>query len=168
MSGLDPTFFNNTVAAVNEIYGMFNCAFTQGALGPWNLMERQMALQLKHLIIICMQSRPGLHLESVPFQETVDPLWVLSKLLVSSGAHCVHTEDNEVEYCQGFWELDGKYRCVCHFGFRNHFEVLCRFEVCQPQSIRKGDLVELQLLFVIVALKEDPQKGKQCKLLVVL
>jgi hypothetical protein len=33
---------------------------------------------------------------------------------------------------------------------------------------RKGDIVELQLSFVVVPLKEDPIKGKQYKMLVVL
>jgi hypothetical protein len=38
-------------------------------------------------------------LECVPFQETVDPLGVLAKMEGSSGAWCVHMEDNKVEYC---------------------------------------------------------------------
>jgi hypothetical protein len=28
------------------------------------------------------------------------------------GAKCVHTEDNEVEYCQAFRQLDEKYKYV--------------------------------------------------------
>jgi hypothetical protein len=46
--------------------------------------------------------------------------------------------------------------------------VNCRFEVCPPQSFRKGDIVEAQLSFVVAPIKEDPVKGKQYKMLVVL
>ncbi|KAF8240169.1 hypothetical protein L208DRAFT_1234889, partial [Tricholoma matsutake] len=151
VSELDTPFFNNAVSAVNKIYGMFNHAFTQGALGPWNLTETD-GPSIEASNQYFTPSRPGLHLESVPFQENVDPSGVLAKMLALSGARCVHTNDNEVEYCRGFRELDGKYR----------------FEVCRLQSFRKGDIVELQLSFVVIALKEDPQKGKRCKLLVVL
>jgi hypothetical protein len=49
-------------------------------------------------------------LKSVPFQETVDSFGVLAKMEASSGARCMHTEDNEVEYCRRFRELDGRYR----------------------------------------------------------
>ncbi|KAF8237739.1 hypothetical protein L208DRAFT_1245591, partial [Tricholoma matsutake] len=143
VSGLDTLFFNNTVLAMNEIYGVFNHAFMQGALGPWNPTETDGPL-IEASNWYFTLSRPGLHLESVPFQENIDPTSVLAKMLALSGACCVHTKYNEVEY------------------------FLCRFEVCQPQSFRKEDIVELQLSFVIVALKEDPQKGGKCKLLVVL
>lgn len=37
-----------------------------------------------------------------------------------------------------------------------------------PQSFRKGDLVEIQVSFMVVSVKEDPLKGKQCKMVVVL
>ncbi|KAF8240623.1 hypothetical protein L208DRAFT_1231508, partial [Tricholoma matsutake] len=43
-----------------------------------------------------------------------------------------------------------------------------RFEACPPQSFRKGDIVEAQLSFVVIPIKEDLVKGKQYKLLVVL
>ncbi|KAF8237513.1 hypothetical protein L208DRAFT_1247069, partial [Tricholoma matsutake] len=137
MSELDTSFFNNVVSAMNKIYGVFDCAFTQGALGLWNLAETD-GPSIEASNQYFTPSRPGLHLESVLFQENIDPSRVLAKMLALSGAHCVHTDDNEVEY------------------------------LCRPQSFRKGDIVELQLSFVIVALKEDPQKGKRCKLLVVL
>ncbi|KAF8228588.1 hypothetical protein L208DRAFT_1486825, partial [Tricholoma matsutake] len=39
VSGLDTPFFDNVVVAVSEIYGVFDHAFTQGALGSWVLME---------------------------------------------------------------------------------------------------------------------------------
>ncbi|KAF8233192.1 hypothetical protein L208DRAFT_1267926 [Tricholoma matsutake] len=35
-------------------------------------------------------------------------------------------------------------------------------------DVRRGDIVEVQLLFVVIPIKEDPMKGKQCKMLVVL
>ncbi|KAF8228587.1 hypothetical protein L208DRAFT_1290811, partial [Tricholoma matsutake] len=37
-----------------------------------------------------------------------------------------------------------------------------------PQLFRQGDIVELQLSFVVIPLKEDRKKGKQYKMLVVL
>ncbi|KAF8224262.1 hypothetical protein L208DRAFT_1312446, partial [Tricholoma matsutake] len=142
VSGLDTPFFDNVVVAVSEIYGVFDRAFTQGALGSWVLMESHgPSLEVSNCYF--MPAKPGLCLESVPFQENVDPSGLLAKMLTSSGAQCTHTEDNEVEYCQGF-------------------------KACRPQSFRQGDIVELQLSFVIVPLKEDPKKGKQYKMLVVL
>ncbi|KAF8220277.1 hypothetical protein L208DRAFT_1069900, partial [Tricholoma matsutake] len=133
VSGLDTPFFNNVVSAVNKIYSIFDCAFMQGAPGPWNLTETDgPSIEASNWYFTPL--RPGLHLESVPFQENVDPTSVLVKMLALSRARCVHTKDNEVEY------------------------FLCRLEACQLQSFRKGDIGELQLSFVVVTLKEDPQK----------
>ncbi|KAF8229908.1 hypothetical protein L208DRAFT_1478655, partial [Tricholoma matsutake] len=138
VSGLNTPFFDNVEVAVSKIYGVFDHAFTQGMLGPWVLTESH-SLSLEVSNHYFTPAKPGLHLESIPFQENVDPSGLLTKMLASSGARCTHTEDNEVE-----------------------------FEVCRPQSFRQGDIVELQLSFVVIPLKEDPTKWKQYKMLVVL
>jgi hypothetical protein len=43
-----------------------------------------------------------------------------------------------------------------------------RFEVCGPQTFRKGDIVEVQLSFIVVPTKEDIITGNKYKFLVVL
>ncbi|KAF8231810.1 hypothetical protein L208DRAFT_1467313, partial [Tricholoma matsutake] len=107
-------------------------------LGPWVLTESHgPSLEVSNCYFT--PAKLGLRLESIPFQENIDPSGLLTKMLASLGAQCTHTEDNEVE-----------------------------FEVCHPQSFRQGDIVELQLSFVVVPLKEDSTKGKQYKMLVVL
>ncbi|KAF8240525.1 hypothetical protein L208DRAFT_1227127, partial [Tricholoma matsutake] len=147
VSGLDTPFFGKAVMAVNEIYGMFDHA----ALGSWNLTDcHGPSIEASNHYFTPV--RQGLALASLPFQENVDPCSVLAKMEVSPGARCVHTEDNEVEYCHAFREPDGRYR----------------FEACPPQSFRKGDIVEAQLSFIIIPIKEDLVKGKQYKMLVVL
>ncbi|KAF8240460.1 hypothetical protein L208DRAFT_1233277 [Tricholoma matsutake] len=152
ISGLDTTFFIDAVAAVNEIYGMFDHVFTEGALGPWDLTESHgPLLELSNHYFTPWKQ--VMHLESVPFLETVDQFGVFAKMLASPDARCSHTEESEVEYCQGFKELDN---------------VQCRFEACRPQSFRKGDIVELLLSFVAIPIREHPQKGKQYKMLAVL
>ncbi|KAF8239821.1 hypothetical protein L208DRAFT_1236059 [Tricholoma matsutake] len=156
VSGLDTPFFDKVVAAVSEIYGVFDHVFTQGVLGSWVLTESH-GLSLEASNRYFMPAKPGLCLESVPFQENVDPSGLLAEMLTSLGARCMHAEDNEVEYCMHtFYNNLGK----------NY--VKRRFEACRPQSFRQGDIVELQLSFVVIPLKEDPKKGKQYKMLVVL
>ncbi|KAF8221291.1 hypothetical protein L208DRAFT_1328770, partial [Tricholoma matsutake] len=153
VSGLDTPFFGEAVMAVNEIHGMFDRAFSHAALGSWNLMDcHGPSIEASNCYFTPV--RQGLALASLPFQENVDPCSVLAKMEVSPGARCVHTEDNEVEYCCAFREPDGRYR----------YEHLA----CPPQSFRKGDIVEAQLSFVVVPIKEDPVKGKQYKMLMVL
>ena len=111
VSGLDTPFFDNVVAAVNKIYGVFDCVFTQGMLGPWVLTE-SLSLSLEASNHYFTPAKPGLCLESIPFQENVDPSSLLAKMLASLGAQCTHTEDNEVEYYWRFRKLDGRYRHV--------------------------------------------------------
>jgi hypothetical protein len=97
--------------AVNEIYGMFDRAFTDGALGPWNLTEcHGPSIEASNHYFTPV--RQGSALTSAPFQENVDPCGVLAKMEASPGARCVHTEDNEVEYCRAFREANGRYRYV--------------------------------------------------------
>jgi hypothetical protein len=96
---------------VNEIYGMFDWAFTDGVLGPWNLTEcYRPSIEASNRYFTPV--RQGLALTSTPFQENVDPCGVLAKMEASPGAQCVHTEDNEVEYCCAFREANGRYRYV--------------------------------------------------------
>ncbi|KAF8240200.1 hypothetical protein L208DRAFT_1234455 [Tricholoma matsutake] len=148
MSGLDTPFFSEAVMVVNEIYGMFDRAFSHAALGPWNLTDcHGPSIEASNRYFTPV--RQGLALVSSPFQENVNPCGVLAKMEASPGAQCVHTEDNEVEYWHAFRETNGRYR----YG---------------PSSFRKGDIVEAQLSFVIIPIKEDPVKGKQYKMLVVL
>ncbi|KAF8229305.1 hypothetical protein L208DRAFT_1076303, partial [Tricholoma matsutake] len=151
VSRLDTTFFIDAVAAVNEIYGMFYHAFAEGVLGLWNLTESH-GLSFEASNRYFTPWKQGMHLESVPFLETIDPFGVFAKMLASPDAWYSHTEENEVEYCQGFKEPDGGYW----------------FEACRPQSFRKGDIVELSLSFVVIPIREHPKKGKQYKILAVL
>jgi hypothetical protein len=111
VSGLDTPFFGEAVMAVNKIYGMFDQAFTDGALGPWNLTECH-RLSIEALNHYFTPVRQGSALMSAPFQENVDPCGVLAKMEASPGAWCMHTEDNEVEYCCVFREANGRYRYV--------------------------------------------------------
>ncbi|KAF8228455.1 hypothetical protein L208DRAFT_1291452 [Tricholoma matsutake] len=151
VSGLDTPFFGEAVMAVNEIYGMFDRAFSHMALGSWNLTDcHGPSIEASNHYFTPV--RQGLALASLPFQENVDPCGILAKMEASPGARCVPTEDNEVKYCRAFREPDGRYR----------------FEACPPQLFRKGDIVEAQLSFIIVPIKEELVKGKQYKMLVVL
>ncbi|KAF8228379.1 hypothetical protein L208DRAFT_1291994, partial [Tricholoma matsutake] len=85
VSGLDTPFFDNVVVVVSEIYGVFDRAFTQGALGSWVLTESHGPLpEVSNRYFT--PAKPGLHLESVPFQENVDPSGLLAKMLTSLGA----------------------------------------------------------------------------------
>ncbi|KAF8234092.1 hypothetical protein L208DRAFT_1551434, partial [Tricholoma matsutake] len=104
VSGLNTPFFDNVEAVVSEIYGVFDHAFTQGVLGPWVLTESH-SLSLEASNHYFTLAKPGLHLESIPFQENVDPSGLLAKMLASSGARCTHTEDNKVRIQRTGWQI---------------------------------------------------------------
>ncbi|KAF8230826.1 hypothetical protein L208DRAFT_1279824 [Tricholoma matsutake] len=132
---------------------MFDRSFAHGELNSWTLTSVNDP-SLDALNHYFMPIKDSLCLESIPFQENIDPHGVLAKMLAAPGVQCIHTEENEVEYCRGFRQLDGQYKYV--------------FESCGPQTFRKGDIVEIQFSFMVVPIRPDPIKGKQCKMLVVL
>lgn len=111
VSGLETVVFDKAVDTANEVYGAFDWAFAQGELASWNLTPSNgPSLEISNQYFTLV--RDGLSLQGVPFQESVDPHNVLTCMADTPGAKCVHTEDNEVEYCQAFRQLDEKYKYV--------------------------------------------------------
>ncbi|KAF8220010.1 hypothetical protein L208DRAFT_1336227, partial [Tricholoma matsutake] len=147
LSGLGSPTFEQVILAAQEIYGHFDRQFTEGTLESWNNSpENSMALNISNRYLT-PQTEAGAQ-PSIPFFKGVDPRNILKNLSRGdlSQAH-IHTEDNQVQYF------------VLHRGRAGE----CKYEECEPQQFRIGDIVQVQMSFVAV-----PIKGGMHKMLTVL
>ncbi|RDB31017.1 hypothetical protein Hypma_000107 [Hypsizygus marmoreus] len=146
VSGLETPTFAAALASTVEIFGYFDRQFCEGKLQSWSasddLGDRRDLLEASNRYMT--PRRDAKDGESIPFGEQVDPKNILKSM---AGDDHVHTEDNEVLYFLRHTAVDGK----------------IRHEKVGPQSFRVGDLVEIQISFVVV-----PLKGEQYKMMTVL
>ncbi|RDB30758.1 hypothetical protein Hypma_005840 [Hypsizygus marmoreus] len=138
ISGLGTPTFEDALRSTTEIYGAFDRTFREGELESWGPSGGESdALEASNRYLTPRRDAPGV--TSVPFGEGVDPKHVL---LAMAGNDHVHTEDNEVLYYSRRTDKEGN---------NVHVSV-------GPQTFRVGDLVEVQLSFVVVPLKGDKYK----------
>ena len=163
ISGLNTASFDRAIDAAQEIFGFFGRVFSHGVRSSWNLMELEgPSLEMSNQYFTPVRDGPTL--ESVPFQDSIDPHGVLAKISTIVGAHVVHTEDNEVEYCRCFRQLDGEHRFGVMFSLLlTCIEVCYRYEACPLQTFKKGDIVEVQLSFVVVPMKAEASKENSAR-----
>ena len=98
----------------------------------------------------------------------MDPQDILTNMMSGSIYHSfIHAEDNQVQYYKSCKDVDGDRKYGSHAYHQNlRFEInpwSLRFETCGPQTFCISDIVEVQVSFVGV-----PLKDKRCKMLVVL
>ncbi|KAF8068805.1 hypothetical protein FPV67DRAFT_1414586, partial [Lyophyllum atratum] len=138
ISGLGAASFEAAMQSASEVYGLFDREFVDGALESFATSDRSGEDTLDASNRYFTSGRDALPDEGVPFSKDVDPKGILQAM---TGEGYVHTEDNEVLY----------------------FHRRIRHEPLRPQAFRIGDIVEIQVSFIVV-----PMKGERYKMMTVL
>lgn len=146
------------------IHKYFDRQFPEGLLDNWSPSTHSNNSSLESLdtsnrYLTPLKDVSGL-VESVPFHKGVDPRNILSDM--AKNTH-IHTEDNYVEYFSTHRDSDGQRRSIK----KNHSKVnnknsqpfwMYRFQACEPQMFRVGDIVQAQLSFVVIPVKAGRRK----------
>ncbi|RDB19734.1 hypothetical protein Hypma_013178 [Hypsizygus marmoreus] len=138
ISGLGTTTFEDALKSATEVFGAFDRNFREGELESWGPSVGGIdGLEASNRYLT--PRRDALGDVGIPFGPGVDPKNIL---LSMAGEDHIHTEDNEVLYYSRHEDKEGN---------QVHVSV-------GPQTFRIGDLVEIQLSFVVVPLKGDKYK----------
>jgi hypothetical protein len=169
LTGLGEESFSQAIAAAQEIYSMFDQQFSDGALETWPLSylgdTQTLCLDTSNQYFMPSKDAPGK--QNTPFHDGVDPHQILTNMMTgSTGQAFIHAEENQVQYYKSHKGPDRgrRYRsspCRVISGLSTHL-LSFRFDKWRPQVICVGDLIEIQVFFVRV-----PLKDKQWKMLVV-
>ncbi|KAF8220026.1 hypothetical protein L208DRAFT_1336195, partial [Tricholoma matsutake] len=146
LTGLGTPTFEWAVDAAQEIYRLFNQSFEDGMLESWMTSTTQSttghSLNTSNRYVTSKKDTP--QMVHIPFSPTIDPHSFLEQMLKGS---YVHGDNNTVEYYQVYKNQDGTRR----------------FQAVGPHTFHIGDIVETQVSFIAMPLKEQ-----KYKLLVVL
>ncbi|KAF8076944.1 hypothetical protein FPV67DRAFT_1406351, partial [Lyophyllum atratum] len=144
ISGLGTATFDAALRSTAEIYGLFDRQFSVGALESFATANSNRSGEdtLDASNRYFTSARDASPDEIVPFGKDVDPKGILQAM---TGDGLEHTEDNEVLYF---------FRRMCDDG---------KFRQASPQAFRIGDIVEIQVSFIVV-----PLKGERFKMMTVL
>jgi hypothetical protein len=110
LTGLGEESFSQGVAAGQEIYGMFNQQFLDGALESWPLSHlgdtQMLCLDASNWYLTPSKDAPGeCH---TPFYDGVDPHHILTNMMSgSTGLAFIHMEKNKVQYYKSHKNPDG-------------------------------------------------------------
>ncbi|KAF8075764.1 hypothetical protein FPV67DRAFT_1407739 [Lyophyllum atratum] len=146
LSGLGTPTFRDAMRSTGEIFGLFDRQFNEGFLQPWVATmdpsggEDLLEASNRYLT----PKRDASAASAVEFDHEVDPKGTLQAM---AGNDHFHTDDNVVLYYKRRTEDDGRYS----------------YQKIGPQSFRTGDIVEIQVSFVVV-----PLKGEKYKMISVL
>ena len=145
------------------IYKHFDRQFPEGLLDAWSPTHSSNSsldsLDISNRYLTPLRDVSG-SVESIPFHKGVDPRNILSDM--AKNTH-IHTEDNYVEYFSMHRDSDGHQRSV-----QKHSKVvrkknsllfrMYRFQPCEPQMFWVGDIVQVQLSFVVIPVKAGRRK----------
>ncbi|KAF9455956.1 hypothetical protein BDZ94DRAFT_1353734, partial [Collybia nuda] len=148
ISGLGTNAFDHAMATATEIYGLFDRTFSDGQLESWTSSSSPslgefVGIDASNRYMTPRKDVPGV--EHQPFPPAVDPKGLLESMAYES--EHIHTDDNQVLYFTSRVNQDGERT----------------FENASPQVYRSGDIVELQLSFVVI-----PLRGEHYKMLTIL
>ncbi|KAF8875565.1 hypothetical protein BD779DRAFT_1450017, partial [Infundibulicybe gibba] len=138
VTGIGSPTFGAAVEATHCIFDMFQRQFEEGALHVWETPSDQSHPTLLMSNRYLTPRRDALHMEHIPFEAEVDPHGYLESMIKDG---YIHGEENNVEYYTQSIKEGKKI-----------------FVKSGPQSFRKGDIVEVQVSFVVVPLKEQRYK----------
>jgi hypothetical protein len=110
LTGLGQESFSRAVAAGQEIYGLFDRHFLDGALESWSLSRlgdtEIECLDASNRYFTPSRDAPGV--KSTPFHIGVDPQHILADMMTGSSGHSfIHAEDNQVQYYKSLRQADG-------------------------------------------------------------
>ncbi|KAF8240311.1 hypothetical protein L208DRAFT_1546952, partial [Tricholoma matsutake] len=150
LTGHGSPAFTSALQGVKEIHKRFDRQFPEGTLearaedSSGNVYTESIVLSNRYLT---PASEAG-GLKGIPFQPGVDPKGILWDMAQGDRTRAyIHTEENQVQYYTA--HRDGT-------GHR-------RYEMCEPQTFRIGDIVQAQLTFVVI-----PMRGGKRKMLSIL
>ena len=101
--------------AANEIYGHFDCQFSEGILDSWDSSPVDdndfPCLNMSNRYLTPANEAHGL--EALPFHKGVDPRGILESMTKGDGLTThVHTEDNHVQYFTTRRDMEGNMKSV--------------------------------------------------------
>ncbi|KAF8225745.1 hypothetical protein L208DRAFT_1076517, partial [Tricholoma matsutake] len=135
-----PTF-ENVLDAAHEIYGIFDHGLEDAALESWILATvpttQSKALEASNRYLTAKRDAPGM--DPIPIPASIDPHGILDKLAKEG---FVYGEENKVQYYQVNTSAEGTKRV----------------EAVGPHIFRIRDIVEIQVSFIVVPLKDKKHK----------
>ncbi|KAF8811793.1 hypothetical protein BYT27DRAFT_7017840, partial [Phlegmacium glaucopus] len=135
-----PTF-EEAINAAQEIYGIFDRNVQDTSLKSWSLSSSPItqgrALDASNRYLTSKRDAPAM--VSIPIPATIDPRGILKKLTKEG---FLYSEENKVQYYQVHKSDEGTNR----------------FEPVGPEIFRIGDIVEIQVSFIAVPLKDNKHK----------
>jgi hypothetical protein len=167
LTGLGSATFTSALEAACEVYGYFDREFSEGILDSWTSSEEQCfgfpCLDISNRYLTPVKEANG---PEIAFQKGVDPCGILRGMAIGDGTCAyVHTEENQVQYFSSCRNRNGTLmslsRIFTYPNLNSHRNI--RFQPCEPQTFRNGDIVQVQLSFVVI-----PVKGGHRKMLTIL
>ncbi|KAF8221474.1 hypothetical protein L208DRAFT_1327778, partial [Tricholoma matsutake] len=141
LTGLGTPTFEWAVDAAQEIYRLFDQSFEDGMLESWMTSTTQSttgcSLNASNRYVTSKKDAP--QMVHIPFSPAIDPRGFLEQMLKGS---YIHGDDNTVEYYQVYKNQDGTRR----------------FQAVGPHTFCIGDIIEIQVSFIVVPLKEQKYK----------
>ncbi|KAF8874343.1 hypothetical protein BD779DRAFT_1451004 [Infundibulicybe gibba] len=139
ITGLGSPTFEAAVEATFEIYEIFRREFPEGKLEEWAATRYQdySALPFSNRYVTPLRDAPNM--EHIPFEASVDPQGHLESMVAHG---FVHGDDNIVEY----------------YTQKASGEEGPTFTKANPQIFRVGDLVDIQVSYIVVPLKSHKFK----------
>jgi hypothetical protein len=155
LTGLSSPKFNDAIQSIRAIEDMFRQQIVDRNMEVWvpsafqghpsidvgnrYFTPRQHALQDRH----------------ISFSSAIDPDNILTEAM---GEEFVHTEDNEVEYYEARKEGRGTKWVFDYQCNEQNPKYACRHYEINPNAIRVGDIVEVQISFEGIRLKGNRSK----------
>jgi hypothetical protein len=158
--GYGTTTFNNAIISAQEIYGLFDRNLPEGSLEPWALGTASMAqgttFEASNRYFTSKRDAPDM--EPVPISPLIDPRGILEGL---KKEELLHGEENQVYYYRVHESaLRATKRYETHI-LDDRSQTLTKtksVETVNPQIFRVGDIVEAQVSFIAVPLKDSKYK----------
>ncbi|KAF8239171.1 hypothetical protein L208DRAFT_1221489, partial [Tricholoma matsutake] len=135
-----PTF-EKVLDVAQEIYGIFDHGLEDVALESWILATvpttQGKALKASNRYLTAKRDAPGM--DHIPIPASIDPHGILDKLAKEG---FIYGEENKVQYYQVNTSAEG----------------MKRVEAVEPHIFQISDIVEIQVSFIVVLLKDKKHK----------
>ncbi|KIM73462.1 hypothetical protein PILCRDRAFT_29654, partial [Piloderma croceum F 1598] len=141
ITGLGREYFDNAIYGIMQMHGIFNCQFKENDLEPWqpSMHDQMPTIDANNRYFTPRRESPSTL--PVPFQPMVDLKGTLTRL-ASNLNNFIYTQDNQVHY----------------FEYRADNTGIKGYEEVDPNKFCIGDIVEVQLSFVVIPIKDGKNK----------
>ncbi|KAK0442061.1 hypothetical protein EV421DRAFT_1904239 [Armillaria borealis] len=144
LTGLGCQPFKDTADTILEAQLVFERQFLEGIFQKWtpDNLDDNISINISNRYLESRRSHPQ---EEALFEKGVDPKGILAAACTKK--NLIHIKDNKVRFFTSSIDKEGE-RCIC------------RFDAAEPQIFRPGDIVEVQLSIIAVAMKNSQKKMK--------